>query len=206
MERTVITGGRVITTERTMATGGVVIGGGRIESVFEGEYHAQGAERIIDAAGRFISPGFIDLHVHGGGGDDFMCGEADKVAAICRFHMRHGTTSIVPTLSSADQTVFLRAMEGINEALGTMTDGPDVPGLHLEGPYFAMSQKGAQDPRFVRNPDPAEYMEVADRFSNILRWSIAPELPGALEMAAVMKSRGIRMCIGHSDALYDEAV
>jgi len=207
MNCTVITGGRVVMPDRIIESGGIVIKDGKIERVFAGEYHPEGGERIINAEGRFISPGFVDLHVHGGGGFDFMCGEADNVISACQFHMRHGTTSIVPTLSAADQQVLVTAIAGITEAKHKMRDGgPEILGLHLEGPYFAMSQKGAQNERYVRDPDPKEYMEIVDKFDTILRWTIAPELPGAVEMAKAMKERGIRMCIGHSDASYDEAV
>ena len=207
MDCTVITGGRVVMLERVIESGGVVIKDGKIDRVFTGEYRPEGGERIIDAGGRFISPGFIDLHVHGGGGFDFMCGEADNVMLACKFHMRHGTTAIVPTLSAADPQVLVTAIGGITEAINKMKDdGPETLGVHLEGPYFAMSQKGAQNERYVRDPDPKEYMAIVNQFDTILRWTIAPELPGALEMAKVMKERGIRMCIGHSDALYDEAV
>jgi len=203
----VIIGGRVVMLERIIESGGVVIKNGKIDRVFTGEYHPKGGEQIIDAGGRYISPGFVDLHVHGGGGFDFMCGEADNVISACQFHMRHGTTSIVPTLSAADPQVLVTAIGGITEAISKMKDGgPEILGLHLEGPYFAMSQRGAQNERYVRDPDPKEYMAIVDKFNTILRWTIAPELPGALEMAGAMKNRGIRMCIGHSDALYDEAV
>ena len=207
MKKLVFTNGRVITLERVIPLGGVVVCNGKIEDVYSGEYSSFGNDaQIIDAAGRYISPGFIDIHVHGGGGHDFMCGEADKVIDACKIHMRHGTTAIVPTVSSADHQLFVSALAAINEASERMDNGPEVLGLHLEGPYFAMSQKGAQDARYVRDPNPAEYMQIINNFDNILRWSIAPELTGALKMAGVMRARGIRMSIGHSDALYDEAV
>ena len=206
MSNTVIINGKIITQEGTIDQGYVVLQEEKIKEVGAGDYSLVPGDTIIDACGRYVSPGFIDLHVHGGGGDDFMCGDVEKVHNICNFHMKHGTTAIVPTLSSAQQEPFVKAMSAINQAIEENTPGPEILGLHLEGPYFAMSQKGAQDPRFVRNPDPKEYLDVVAKFHNILRWSIAPELEGASEMAAVMRQHGIRMAIGHSDALYEEAV
>ena len=84
--------------------------------------------------------------------------------------------------------------------------GANFLGLHLEGPYFSYNQRGAQDPKYLRNPEPEEYNEILKRSNNIIRWSIAPELKGALELGDVLKSKGILASIGHSDALYDEVV
>ena len=204
--KTVIINGKIITEEGGLPRGHIILDQGKIQGIFPGEYLPLGTETIFDAGGRYISPGFIDLHVHGGGGDDFMCGQVDKVENICKLHMKHGTTAIVPTLSSADQKPFMEAIKAIEQAIKIQEGGPEILGIHLEGPYFAMSQKGAQDPRFVRNPDPAEYLDVVSKFDTILRWSVAPELPGAHAMAKVMKQHGIRMAIGHSDALYEEAI
>ncbi|GAB4114692.1 MAG: hypothetical protein Kow00103_08790 [Candidatus Caldatribacteriota bacterium] len=87
-----------------------------------------------------------------------------------------------------------------------MKDGPNLLGVHLEGPYFAINQSGAQPQQYVRNPLKEEYMDIIENFDNILRWSLAPELPGALEMANELKKRGIHMSIGHSDALFHEVI
>ena len=120
--------------------------------------------------------------------------------------MSHGTTSIVPTVSSASNELIKESIENIKEATSKMTKGPEILGVHLEGPYFAMSQKGAQAAEHVRNPVKEEYMNIVESFDNILRWSLAPELPGALEMAKELVKHGIRLSIGHSDALFDEAI
>lgn len=198
---------RVITQERLLPLGGAAVSGGRITELFEGPGRPpRPGEVCIDAGGRYLSPGFIDLHVHGGGGGEFMARSPDEVLAACRTHLRHGTTSMAPTTSSADPEAFRQAMAHMTRAFSAMEDGPNILGLHLEGPYFAYEQRGAQDPRYVRDPDPAEYLPILDACPNLLRWSIAPERPGVMEMARCLRQRGVRMSMGHSDALYDEAV
>lgn len=207
MNRTVISNGRVVTQERLIPDGGICIENGVITEVFEGRYSGQTEDAtVLDAAGRYIAPGFIDIHVHGGGGKEFMCDNPEDVIIACMTHLRHGTTSIVPTTSSAEQSSFLKSMTSINKAAESMKDGPNILGIHMEGPYFSPAQCGAQDPKSVRNPDPAEYIPILDRYPNVIRWSIAPELPGAIEMAAELRRRGVRLSIGHSDALYDDVI
>jgi len=163
-------------------------------------------ETVIDAGGKYISPGFLDIHVHGGGGYAFLGSSVDEVISCSKVHMSHGTTSMVATISSASNELTRESIENIREATSKMTKGPKILGVHLEGPYFAMSQRGAQAAEQVRNPIKEEYMNIVESFDNILRWSLAPELPGALEMAHELTKRGIHMSIGHSDALFDETI
>ena len=98
----------------------------------------------------------------------------NRCAGACRTHLEHGTTSLMATVSTADNAAFVRAMAAIEQA---RADTPQIAGIHIEGPYFAMAQRGAQSPRFIRDPDPAEYKAIAERFACIRRWSAAPELP-----------------------------
>lgn len=199
--------GRIVKQEGIIEHGSVCVRDGIITAVADGgSLPADPDVEIIDVGGRYISPGFIDIHLHGGGGVDFMAADAQEVADCCRMHLRHGTTSLTPTTCSADHNRFLRAMDSISQAQRDMLAGPHILGIHLEGPYFAMSQRGAQPANSIRNPDRSEYLEIIQRFNNVLRWSVAPELPGALEMARELIPRGVKMSIGHSDALFEEAI
>ena len=195
---------RLVTETRVIEGASLLIEDGRIAKLAGAgqELNAPGAE-VLDAQGLYAAPGFIDAHVHGGGGYDFMCGDADSVRSACRTHLMHGTTALMATVSTADNAAFLRAMDAIERA---SADTEQIAGIHIEGPYFAMSQRGAQSPRFIRDPDPDEYMEIARRFPAVKRWSAAPELPGALDMARRLRPLGVRMSIGHSDALYEEVL
>jgi len=207
MNKKLITNGKIIALERIIPVGSVSVCDGLITGVYEGVGRLpEPDETIINAGGKYISPGFLDIHVHGGGGYAFLCSSADDVIFCSKLHMSHGTTSIVPTVSSASNELIKESIENIKEATSKMTKGPEILGVHLEGPYFAMSQKGAQAAEQVRNPIKEEYMNIIESFDNILRWSLAPELPGALEMAKELVKHGIRLSIGHSDALFDEAI
>lgn len=199
--------GRVITPHRMIPKGGVRLEGEYIDRVFslkEAEI-PEGAE-IIDLHGAIISPGFIDMHLHGSGGADVMDGTVEALETIARTHAKGGTTTILPTtLTSSDRDLYF-ALDAFAKAKEKVIDGARLLGMHLEGPYFADTQRGAQDPRYLKNPDPGEYLPLLDRYPYILRISAAPELPGALDLGKELRKRGILAAIGHTDATYDQIV
>ena len=197
--------GRVLTPYRVLANGVVVVRDGKIDYVGEGDVSVPGA-LAIDAGGRYISPGFIDIHIHGGGGHDFMDGTVEAFLGIAETHARYGTTSMLPTTLTSTKDALFSILSTYKEACMQNVSGAQFLGLHLEGPYFAMSQRGAQDPRYIRDPDPVEYREVLSRTRDVRRWSAAPELEGALEFARYLRSRGVLVSLAHTDALYEEAV
>lgn len=162
------------------------------------------ADVVIDAKGSYVSPGFIDIHTHGGNGFDFMDGDAQSFIGASTFHMQYGTTSIVPTTLSATDEEIMKSFEGFREAKKQMVSGPEMLGLHLEGPYFSQNQRGAQDPKFIKNPDRDFYLRLLDSTDDLVRWSVAPELEGALELGDELTKRGILASIGHSDAMYED--
>jgi N-acetylglucosamine-6-phosphate deacetylase len=166
-----------------------------------------GKVRNIPCGGLYLSPGFIDLHVHGGGGYDFMDGSEEAVIKAAKTHLRHGTTTLLPTTeASTDEDLFL-TIEAFKKVKKQTVNMPCLPGLHLEGPYFNIEQKGAQNPAYIRNPVPEHYEKILEKAEgSILRWSAAPELEGALEMGRRLSSQGILMSIGHSNASYDEVL
>lgn len=197
--------GCVLTPYRTIQRGTVVVSDGRIASVSEGDIDVPGSQEI-DAGGRYISPGFIDIHVHGGGGCDFMDGSVDAFLTIARTHARYGTTAMLPTTLTSEKEELFHTLEIYRQASEENESGAQFLGVHLEGPYFAMNQRGAQDPRYIRNPDPVEYKDILAHSSDIRRWSAAPELEGALEFARYLKSKGILVALAHTDAIYEEAL
>lgn len=158
----------------------------------------------IDAQGLYLAPGFIDIHSHGGGDADFMDGTPEAFLTAAQMHAQHGTTTIVPTATSGTYEEMASMSEVFEEACRQNTSGADMPGLHLEGPYFSMAQRGAQDPKFIRSPQPEEYNQILNASDHILRWSAAPELEGALEFGKALTQRGVLAAIGHSDADYDQ--
>ena len=199
-----IINGRVISPYRiNRAT--VLISGKKIEAVSERDIDAPDAT-VIDAAGKYVSPGFIDIHVHGGGGHDFMDGSEEAFLAIARTHARYGTTAMVPTTLTSEKAGLLKTLDLYALADAKNTMGAQFLGMHLEGPYFAMNQRGAQDPRYIRNPDEEEYKEVIAYSKAIKRWSAAPELPGAIKFARYLQANGIMPALAHTDAIYEEVV
>jgi N-acetylglucosamine-6-phosphate deacetylase len=197
--------GSVLTPYRIIPNGTVIIEGDKISQIAEGDIEVSDAIEI-DAKEQYISPGFIDIHVHGGGGHDFMDGSVDAFLKIAETHARYGTTSMLPTTLTSEKEELFHTLDIYKQAERENVSGAQFLGMHLEGPYFSVNQRGAQDPRYIRNPDPAEYQEILSRSSDIKRWSAAPELEGSIEFARYLKSKGILVALAHTDAIYEEAL
>jgi len=197
--------GRLLMPDHIIPDGSVWVENGRIVAVHTGEVRWPGAD-TYDARGCYVSPGFIDIHVHGGGGHDFMDGTPEAFHSIARLHARHGTTSMLPTTLTADTQGILDTIDAYEAASRQPTGGARFLGLHLEGPYFALAQRGAQDPKHIRDPDPAEYLRILSHSQSIRRWSVAPERTGAIEFGRILTARGILPSMAHTDAHYDEAL
>ncbi len=200
-----IINGRIITPAGIVEGSTLITAGTKIATITPGKVSGHGGE-VIDAEGKYISPGFIDLHIHGGGGHDFMDGSVEAFLKIAETHARYGTTSMMPTTLSGSREAIIQSLECYSQAQALNKHGAHFIGMHLEGPYFAMNQRGAQDPRFIRNPDPEEYEDILNRFPSVKRWSAAPELPGALEFGNYANSAGVLVSLAHTDAGYEEAV
>ncbi|MBQ4157200.1 MAG: N-acetylglucosamine-6-phosphate deacetylase [Clostridia bacterium] len=199
---TKITGGRVILENGIFENLIVYIENGIIRQITEN--NSLSFDQEIDAGGKYVSPGFVEIHSHGAGGCDFLDGTVEAFLTASEKHAMHGVTTLLPTATSSEIEATIAIQKTYEEACKKNTRGADMPGLHLEGPYFAYGQRGAQDPRYLRDPAPEEYEKILDACKSVLRWSIAPELPGAIEMGKALKKRGILPAIGHSDAEWDD--
>ncbi|ERJ59090.1 N-acetylglucosamine-6-phosphate deacetylase [Sphingobacterium paucimobilis] len=200
---------QVISPNSIIDRGWVSIKDGRIVTI--GDYKTLPKEglqgEIIDAQGLYLSPGFVDIHVHGGGGADFMDNELEAYLTIAETHAKFGTTAMFPTTLTSEPELLWETFSVYEQSLSVNQSGAKFYGLHLEGPYFAMNQRGAQDPRFIRNPDPLEYQSILDKYRHLIaRWSAAPELPGALEFGDYVSEAGIVLALGHTDAVYEDIV
>jgi N-acetylglucosamine-6-phosphate deacetylase len=200
---TKIKNGQLITPSRLISGGTILVRDGIIVAISEYDLDAPDAE-ILDAGGKYVAPGFIDIHVHGGGGFDFMDNSVEAFIAIAETHARFGTTTIYPTTLTGPTEEIAKTLETFDKAVPLNNSGAQMMGMHLEGPYFAMNQRGAQDPKWIRNPDAEEYKFIVSRSNSIRRWSAAPELKGALEFGDYIKSHGILPSIAHTDAVYEE--
>lgn len=157
-------------------------------------------DKEIDACGMYVSPGFVDIHIHGAAGYDFLDGTKEAYEKISEEVAKHGATAIVPTLTSSTKESMKTAISTFDKVKKSGTNGAKLLGIHLEGPYFAASQKGAQDENQIRDFDKTEYEEIASMSDSLLRWTAAPERTGAEEFGKYMKSKNVLACIGHSDA------
>lgn len=156
-----------------------------------------------DAKGNYVSPGFIDIHVHGGNGFEYVDGTKEAVVEATNIHAEHGTTTIFPTISAYDYEKTAKALDAVSDYKNDEKVLADIPGVHLEGPYFSPKQGGAQDPRFIRTPDKAEYEKLYSEYSDVIsRWSYAPELPGADEFLKFLNEKNIVAAAAHTDAEY----
>jgi N-acetylglucosamine-6-phosphate deacetylase len=201
--KTVIEKGNVITPQGIMENGSLLIEDGVIKAVSKPVIEIADAIHI-DVNNKYVSPGFIDLHVHGGGGCDFMDGTTESFLTIAATHLSHGTTAMMPTTLSSTRESIHGILDCYEKARLINSKGAKFLGVHIEGPYFAMAHRGAQDPRYMRNPDKAEYSEILNRHSCIKRWSVAPELEGALEFGKLLASKKIIPSIAHTDAVYSD--
>jgi N-acetylglucosamine-6-phosphate deacetylase len=197
--------GRIITPYRILQQGTIIVKDGIITSVSEKDIAESGAIEI-DAKGKYVSPGFIDIHVHGGGGHDFMDNSQESFIKAAEMHAKHGTTSMLPTTLAGDMDELYEILSLYHQANQNNTKGSQFLGVHLEGPYFAKSQAGAQNPIYIKNPDPKEYKDILNRFPFIKRWSSAPELQGAMEFGKYLTSHGVVSAIAHTDAIYEDTL
>lgn len=204
-EQLKIFNGQVITPQGILENGNVLIVDGKIAEIFRADIDALDAIEL-DAHGKYISPGFIDIHVHGGGGHDFMDNTVDAFLRAARLHAEHGTTAMLPTTLSCEKADLLETLSIYEQANQLNTNGAQFIGIHIEGPYFAMNQRGAQDPRYIRDPDPQEYKGILSASKHIKRWSAAPELKGAMDFGIYMVARGVLPAIAHTDAIYEDVV
>ncbi|MGC8904586.1 N-acetylglucosamine-6-phosphate deacetylase [Thermus sp.] len=150
--------------------------------------------------GPYVLPGFLDLHVHGGGGWEFMEGKEASLEAA-RFHLRHGTTGLLATTVTALPEDLERALEGVREAMEACQA---ILGVHLEGPFISPHRLGAQPP-YPRLPDPGLAASLL-ALAPVRAVTLAPELPGALDLIRFLAGRGVRVQMGHTAAGYEEAL
>ena len=198
---TQIINGKIHTPQGWLKNGSVIINDNKILEVSNCDLAVVGA-KIVDARGMYIVPGGVEIHVHGGGGRDFMEGTEDAFRTAVDAHMQHGTTSIFPTLSSSS-IPMIRAAAQTTEKLMAEKDSP-VLGLHLEGHYFNMKMAGGQIPEYIKNPDPNEYIPLLEETNCIKRWDASPELPGALQFGKYVSSKGILVSVAHTQAEFDD--
>ena len=194
-----LAGGHVVTLDGVLDPGWILVTGDLIAAVGPGDGREQVAPGlpVVDLDGRWVLPGFVDLHVHGGGGSSFTEGTADDARAAAAFHRAHGSTSLLASLVTAP----LAELEARAALLAGLADEGVIAGLHLEGPFLSAARCGAQDPRHMLAPDVAVFERLHAAARGHLRViTVAPELPGAAEVIRAAALAGVTVAVGHTDA------
>lgn len=159
----------------------------------------------IDLKGNYIAPGFIEIHCHGGGGYEFIDATPEAFKKACEVHAAHGTRVIYPTISATDYDTMVRVLQTAREVKDSCA--LEIPGIHLEGPYFALEMCGGQAPGIVRDIDKEEYATLLEEYSDIIaRWDYAPEKDKDNTFLKDVTSRGVLAATAHSSAEYDDVL
>ena len=198
--KTTLYNARLITPEQ-IHIGGLTMEDGKIARVFRGDDFEPTGE-CMDCGGDYLSPGFVDIHVHGSYGASFFDPTPEALNRATRYHALHGTTSILPTTASAAPGAILAAVQNIARAMREGNDGARVLGANLEGCYFNPKCAGAQNPEYLYPARPEEYMPIVET-GVVRRISASPEIDGVLDMARRLAPQGVLFSVGHSDADYE---
>jgi N-acetylglucosamine-6-phosphate deacetylase len=160
-------------------------------------------ESVIDGKGQYLSPGFVDTHVHGGNGTCFHDGTADAIFNSLHLHLKGGTTTILPTLTSITHENYVTCLElfaSLSDSFSTRSDIPEIEGIHMEGPYCSGAVLGAQDTKTYRDVNYSEVEMYLEIYPKIKKWTAACEKKGGMEFGKYLEKKGIVASIGHSDA------
>jgi len=205
-KRIIIINGTIITPFHLVSGEAIIVEKGRIREIVNKEELSTatltGAE-IIEAQDKFVVPGYIDIHVHGGGGSDVMDGDYESINQIAIAHSHFGTTSFLPTTMTMSKDKIIRSLWSICKAVKKGTAGAEILGIHMEGPYINPEKKGAQREIDIRKPSIKEFAKLNKASGNLIRLvTIAPEMPGAIELIKYLHKQRIIASVGHSNATY----
>ncbi|MFD5097796.1 N-acetylglucosamine-6-phosphate deacetylase [Streptomyces albidochromogenes] len=193
----VLSGARVVLPTGTVENGRVIVEGARIAGAAPADAPA------VDLTGHWIVPGFVDMHVHGGGGASFTSGTAEDVLRGVRTHREHGTTTIAASTVTGEMDVLARQAALLSE----LVQQGDLAGIHFEGPFISPCRKGAHSEDLLRDPDPAEVRKLIDAAHGTAKMvTLATELPGGIDSVRLLAEHGVIAAIGHTDATYEQTV
>jgi len=199
-----LTNARLVFPAR-LARGGVRVRDGKIAAILGEDARPEPGEEVRDLGGNFLAPGFIDVHIHGAMRRDAMEAESEAFRTICEFHAAGGTTSLALTTITETSDKILRTLEAVTAYRAEPQTGAQVLGVHIEGPYFSKEKPGAHRIELIRNPQREEWERWLAHRDVITQMTVAPELPGALELIDALVAAGIRVSGGHTDAWDEEA-
>ncbi|MFH8678147.1 N-acetylglucosamine-6-phosphate deacetylase [Streptomyces lydicus] len=201
--RTVLAGARIARPSGVVGSGRITVEGGRITGVHSRDLDpAEGGDAagVVDLTGHLIVPGFVDMHVHGGGGGSFSSADPGECMTVVETHRRHGTTSMVASTVTGELTELARQAA----VLAELVQQGELAGIHFEGPFISPHRCGAHQPGLLRDPDPADVRKLVDAArGTAVMMTVAPELPGGLASVRLLAEAGVIAAIGHTDSSYD---
>jgi N-acetylglucosamine-6-phosphate deacetylase len=193
-----LTADTLLTGRELLRPGWIDVAGSTVTAIGRG-VPTRTPDRELGAA--TVVPGFVDIHVHGGGGANFSTASHAETATAAAFHRRHGTTTLVASLVTASPVELLRQVEELTHDVRAGV----IAGIHLEGPWLSIARCGAHEPSLMRDPDPAEVDRVLEAGSGAVRMvTLAPERDGALSAIGRIVEAGIIAAVGHTDATYEQ--
>jgi N-acetylglucosamine-6-phosphate deacetylase len=197
--RTLIKNAKIVMADKVFL-GAIAFENGIIDYIGEDEISS---DKVIDADGSYVVPGFVEIHCHGGNNLEFMDASAEEFGKIAEFHMAHGTTTLYPTTVTASEKEILCALDTFAEYKKNHPNSTLI-GAHLEGPFVNPKQSGALDPDFMKLPSIEKVMAWKEKYPFIDRISAAPELEGGFEFGEAMEKMGIVVSAGHTDASFSD--
>ncbi|REK87168.1 N-acetylglucosamine-6-phosphate deacetylase [Streptomyces inhibens] len=200
--RTVLAGARIARPSGVVETGRLTIEGSRIAAIRsrDADLEEGGSESVVDLSGHLIVPGFVDMHVHGGGGGSFSSADPDECMTVVDTHRRHGTTSMVASTVTGELADLARQAA----VLAELVQQGELAGIHFEGPFISPDRCGAHQPGLLRDPDPSDVRKLIDAaHGTAAMMTLAPELPGGLESVRLLADAGVIAAVGHTDSSYD---
>lgn len=194
----IIKNGKIVLLNHVIDRGYIVIEEGKIKSIMEGDCPFPG----IDASNLVIFPGFIDVHIHGSAGIDFMDASVSDYELISKSLYSEGVTTYLATTLTSDTKSLEKVCRNVKEA---RKENPSLYGIHFEGPYISSKYKGAQNEEFIREPNIAEFDHLNEISGGNVRYiSLAPELKGSMNFIEHVSKQGVVVSAGHSDATFDD--
>ncbi|MGY5128590.1 N-acetylglucosamine-6-phosphate deacetylase [Streptomyces nigrescens] len=200
--RTILAGARIARPSGVVERGRITVEGGLIGDVHSRDLDlAEGvAGSIVDLTGHLIVPGFVDMHVHGGGGGSFSSADPEECLTVVEAHRRHGTTSMVASTVTGELPDLARQAA----VLAELVQQGELAGIHFEGPFISPHRCGAHQPELLRDPDPADVRKLLDAARGTASMmTVAPELPGGLASVRLLADAGVIAAVGHTDSSYD---
>lgn len=187
--------------------GSVLIQGKKIEKIFLGNTVENYSGEVLEGENLYLSPGFIDVHIHGAIGCDTMDGTCESLQEISKTILKHGVTSFLPTTMTCSKEEIRNALKNVKEVMDKNLSENNILGVHLEGPFVSKNKIGAQNPNYLLDPSIENFKDICDDYENIVKLiTLAPELEGSKELIKYLVSKNICVSIGHTNATYEEAM